>query len=148
MVLEGVTDRLVRGALGQDGLYTLPSYPRWVGMRLVDVDAAGVVESEEPSGMTASLSEDLDVDTIDPASGEVPALLTGTLENARRRSSVAVVLNGYVVALSPIFRAERTPSFAAIVPDGAFQRGGNELALYELVPGKQPVLRRITLVQE
>jgi hypothetical protein len=147
VVLKGVTDRLVRGDLGQDGLYRLPAYPRWVGMRLVDVDAAGVLESAEPSAMTASLSDGLAVDRVDPASGEVPALLTGTLEDARRRSSVAVVLNGYVVAVSPIFRAARTPSFAAIVPDGAFQRGRNELTLFEVVDGKQPVLRPITLVR-
>ena len=147
VVLEGVTDRLVRGALGQDGLYALAGYPSWVGMRLVDVDAAGVAESAEPSVMTASLADGLAVDRVDPASGEVPALLTGTLENAPRRGSVAIVLNGYVVAVSPVYRAGRTPSFAALVPDGAFQSGGNDLELFEVVDGKQPVLRPITLVR-
>jgi hypothetical protein len=147
VVLEGVTDRLVRGALGQDGLYSLAGYPSWVGMRLVDVDAAGVAESAEPSAMTASLADGLAVDRVDPASGEVPALLTGTLENAPRRGSVAIVLNGYVVAVSPVYRAARTPSFAALVPDGAFRSGGNDLELFEVVDGKQPVLRPITLVR-
>jgi hypothetical protein len=147
VVLGGVTTRLVRGAIGQDGLYTLSTYPRWVGMRLVDVDAAGVAESTEPSAMTAALSEDLAFDAVDPASGEVPALITGTLRNARWRSSVAVVLNGYIVAVSPIYRAAGTPSFAAMAPD-VFGPGRNELALFEVIDGKQPVLRPITVVQD
>jgi hypothetical protein len=33
------------------------------------------------------------------------------------------------------------------VPDGAFRSGGNDLELFEVVDGKQPVLRPITLVR-
>lgn len=144
VVLDGVTDRLLRDVSGPDGLYTLSTYPRWVGMRLVDVDAAGVVESTAPSVMTAELPEELAVDRVDPTSGEIPALITGTLRDTQWRSSVAVVLNGYIVAVSPIYRAAGTPSFAAMAPD-AFGPGRNELALFEVVDGKQPVLRPIPL---
>lgn len=147
VVLDGMVEGMLRDVSGPDGLFTLSTYPRWVGMRLVDVDAAGVIESTEPSLMTAVLPEDLALDRVDPASGEVPALITGELRNTQWRSSVAIVLNGYVVAVSPIYRAAGTPSFAAMAPD-AFRPGRNELALFEVIDGKQPVLRPMTLVQE
>jgi hypothetical protein len=148
VVLDGVPGSVVQTAQGWDGIYAMPAYPDWVGMRLVDVDDAGVAESREPSRMTAVLADGIELDRVDPGDAEVPSLITGALQNTRWRSAVAIVVGGYIQAVSPIYRAAGTPTFAAMVPDGYFSGGGNDVQLFEVVDGKQPVLRPITIVED
>jgi hypothetical protein len=65
---------------------------------------------------------------VDPASGTVPALLTGRL--SREADALAVGLNGEIVAVSGTFQENGQLRFAALIPDGAFRPGENRLELF------------------
>ena len=145
IVLEGVTDTFVRGSQGQDGLYVMGSRPDWIGRTVSSLTALGVDVEGAPSHMRARLEPDLDFDAVDPASGVVPALVTGTLEQSSGGGPVVIAINGTVAAVSEIYPEEGRPSFAGMVNDKLFKPGANRVALYEVVGDSDPELRPIAI---
>ena len=143
--LEGVTDTLVRGSEGQAGLYVTGSRPDWIGRSVSSLVSLGVSVDGERSPMIARLWSEIDFRTIDPSSGRVPALVSGTLSSSAGRGPVVIAVNGTVAAVSEIWPESGQPSFAGMVNDGLFVAGDNELALYEVVGGTNPQLRQITV---
>ena len=145
LVKDGVTDTFVDGSAGQPGLYTMGSRPDWIGKPLSGLTSLGVDVDGAPSPMTARLSDDLDFDAVDPASGSVPSLVTGTLQRSAGRGPVVIAVNGTVGAVSEIYPELKKPSFAGLVNDALFRSGDNDLALYEVVGDTTPQLRPIRL---
>jgi hypothetical protein len=145
IVLDGITDTLVRGSLGQDGLYVMGSRPDWIGKKVSSLTSLGVDVSDASSPMSARLPSELDFDAVDPASGLVPALVTGRLEQSAGRGPVVIAVNGTVAAVSEIYPELGTPSFAGFVNDKLFKAGKNDLKLYEVVGDTDPQLRPIRI---
>jgi hypothetical protein len=133
-----VTDRLLRPQDGPIGLYKFGRYGRLVGK---SITAVGVTT---PSPLQATISKPTDLRAIDPASGMVPALVTGKLVGSAtgRAPAIAVAVNGTIGGVSEVFRNREVPSFAAMVPDFLFRQGGNRIELFEVDPaGPAPRLR-------
>lgn len=145
IVLGGVTDTLVRGSMGQDGLYVMGSRPDWIGKLVSSLTSLGVDVSGAPSPMSARLSSEVSFDAVDPASGLVPALVTGRLQQSAGRGPVVIAVNGTVAAVSEIYPEVGKPSFAGLVNDKLFRPGKNDLKLYEVVGGTDPQLRPIRI---
>jgi hypothetical protein len=145
IVLEGVTDTLVRGSLGQDGLYVMGRHPDWIGKKVSSLTSLGVDISGAASPMTATLSSELSFDAVDPASGLVPALVTGRLQQSGGRGPMVIALNGTVAAVSEVYPEVGKPSFAGYVNDKLFKAGKNNLKLYEVVGDTEPQLREIRI---
>ena len=144
IVVGGVTDTLARGSEGQAGLYMMGSRPDWIGKRVSSLTSLGVDVGGSPSRMRASLADEVDLDSLDPSSGTVPALVMGTLQESTGRGTVVIAVNGTVAAVSEIYPEAGEPSFAGFVNDALFQAGANDLALYEVVGDANPELRPIT----
>jgi hypothetical protein len=143
IVLDGVTDTLVRGSMGQDGLYVMGSRPNWIGKKVTSLTSLGIDVSSAPSPMSARLSSEIDFDAVDPASGVVPALVTGRLQQSAGRGPVVIAVNGTVAAVSEVYPEVGKPSFAGFVNDKLFKAGSNDLELYEVVGDTAPQLRPI-----
>jgi hypothetical protein len=145
IVLDGVTDTLVRGSLGQDGLYVMGRRPDWIGKKVSGLTSIGVDVSGASSLMSAQLSSELDFDAVDPAGGLVPALVTGQLERSAGRGPVVIAVNGTVAAVSEVYPEAGKPSFAGFVNDKLFKAGKNDVKLYEVVGDADPELRPIAI---
>ncbi len=146
IVLGGVTDTFVRGSEGQRGLFAMGPRPDWIGNRVANLTSLGVDVNGAPSRLTARLADEFDVGSVDPSSGTVPSLVTGTLRGSTGRGSVVIAVNGTVAAVSEIYPERGTPSFAGLVNDELFQPGANDLLLYEVVGVADPELRPITIL--
>jgi hypothetical protein len=144
-VLRGVTDTLVRGSDGQDGLYVIGSRPDWIGKSVASLADLGVDVDGAPSRMTARLDPDMDLESVDPAGGVVPALLTATVQESTGDGSVVIAVNGTVAAVSEVYPEEGTPSIAGMVNDRLFKPGVNRVTLYQVVGGSDPQLRPIAI---
>jgi hypothetical protein len=145
LVLEGVTDTLVRGSEGQDGLYMMGRHADWIGKPVSSLTSSGVDVDGAPSPMTARLAADVEFDAVDPASGVVPALVTGTLQQSADRGPVLIAVNGTVAAVSEIYPEAGKPSFAGFVNDKLFKAGDNRLELFEVVGDSDLELRPIRI---
>lgn len=95
------------------------------------------------SGGTAQVDDLADYGRVDPASGSVPAEVTGQLNlavGAPAQPAVAVAVNGVIGGISETFRERRirgtsqpqgpADKFAAITPDTLFRKGANRLELF------------------
>ncbi|MEJ3747648.1 sulfatase-like hydrolase/transferase [Actinomycetes bacterium KLBMP 9797] len=99
-------------------------------------DAAGT----GGGGATASVVNRDAFAAVDPASGTLPALVTGTVaKSVSDGTALAVAVNGRigaVVRVNPPDEAGRR--FGALLTDETlFRAGANELALYEIVSGTE-----------
>ena len=95
--------------------------------------------------MTARLSNGLDFDAVDPSSGSVPSLVTGTVQHSSGSGQLVIAVNGTVAAVSEIYPEAHKPSFAGFVNDALFTAGKNDLALYEVVGDADPELRPVAI---
>jgi hypothetical protein len=140
LALRGVTDRLLRPQDGPIGLYRVGRYAGLVGRSTADV---GVTS---PSPLAATITPPTNLDTIDPPSGKVPAMVMGQLEGAASGPdpAVAVAVNGTIGGVSEVWRSNDLLAFAAMVPDFLFRQDGNRVELFEVDPsGGAPRLRPI-----
>ncbi len=145
LVKDGVTDSFVDGAAGQAGLYTVGSRPEWIGKEVSSLTSLGVDVDGPASQLTARLSTDLDFDAVDPSSGSVPSLVTGTVQRSSGSGQLVIAVNGTVAAVSEIYPEAKKPSFAGFVNDTLFTAGKNDLELYEVVGDTNPELRPVAL---
>jgi hypothetical protein len=145
-VLEGATDTLVRGAEGVRGLYR--SGP---AADLVDREAASVGPiGGDPA--TATLDDRRPLETVDPGSGTVPALVSGRLAVAPPPgTTVLVAVNGRIGGGSRLYSerpGEPAVRFAAITPDFLWRPGPGraQLQLYVAdTSGGRPRLQPVSL---
>jgi Sulfatase len=138
LALRGVTDRLLRPQDGPIGLYRVGRHGMLVGRSTAAVGPAG------RSSLQATITPPTDLRTIDPSSGQVPAMVTGRLDGATavRDPAIAVAVNGTIGGVSEVYRTGDAPSFAAMVPDFLFREGRNRIELFEVDPaGRRPRLR-------
>jgi Sulfatase len=140
VALRGVTDRLLRPQDGPIGLYKVGRYSQLVGR-----SAAGV-GVRSPSQLAAKITPPTKLDTIDPSSGKVPAMVVGEIDGASSvpDPAIAVAVNGTIGGVSEVFRRGDARSFAAMVPDFLFRQDDNRVELFEVDPsGGTPRLRPI-----
>jgi Sulfatase len=145
IVLAGVTDTFVRGSEGQRGLYTIGSRPDWIGKSVSSLTSLGIDVDGPPSRMSARLADDIDFQAVDPTSGTVPSLVTGSLRGSVGPGPVVIAVNGTVAAVSEIYPEAGKPSFAGFVNDELFDAGANHLTLFEVIGDTEPELRPITI---
>jgi hypothetical protein len=129
-VLEGTTDTLVRGSQGPRGLYRFGVAADLVGRDPASVGPIGGAPA------TAVLDDTRSLETVDPGSGKVPALVFGRLASPPPPgATVLVAVNGTIGGGSRLFPerpGEPALRFAAITPDDLWRPGpgGPQLQLY------------------
>jgi sulfatase-like protein len=142
LALQGTTDRVLRPQDGRIGLYRIGRHGALVGTPTSAARVGGrsalQVEVTSPTGFEA----------LDPASGTLPALLTGRVEGRPAPgTAVAVAVNGTIGGVSEVFpdaRDDDKPGIAALVPDFLFRKGANRVELFEVgTAGGAPVLHPI-----
>ncbi|MFG2109550.1 sulfatase-like hydrolase/transferase [Micromonospora chersina] len=106
----------------------------------------GTRVGDKPSGGTATVADLAAFRDVDPAHGELPALVWGTVPaSVPDGTRLAVAVNGTVGAVVPVVRADPGGRrFAALLPDDRlFAAGANRLDLYRVEA--DGTLRRLTL---
>ncbi|MFG1659802.1 sulfatase-like hydrolase/transferase [Micromonospora chersina] len=106
----------------------------------------GTHVGEKPSGGTATVADLAAFRDVDPAHGELPALVWGTVPaSVPDGTRLAVAVNGTVGAVVPVVRPDAGGRrFAAFLPDDRlFAAGANRLDLYRVEA--DGTLRRLTL---
>ncbi|WP_436837770.1 sulfatase-like hydrolase/transferase [Micromonospora chersina] len=106
----------------------------------------GVRVGDKPSGGTATVANLAAFRDVDPAHGELPALVWGTVPaSVPDGTRLAVAVNGTVGAVVPVVRPDPGGRrFAALLPDDRlFAAGPNRLDLYRV--DADGTLRRLTL---
>ncbi|MEU9743240.1 sulfatase-like hydrolase/transferase [Micromonospora chersina] len=106
----------------------------------------GTHVGEKPSGGTATVADLAAFRDVDPAHGELPALVWGTVPaSVPDGTRLAVAVNGTIGAVVPVVRPDPGGRrFAALLPDDRlFAAGSNRLDLYRVEA--DGTLRRLTL---
>ncbi|MGC5020012.1 sulfatase-like hydrolase/transferase [Micromonospora sp. DT47] len=106
----------------------------------------GAAVGEEPAGGAATVANLAAFRRVDPAAGELPALVWGTVpREVPDGTLLAVAVNGRVGAVVPVVPADKGGRrFAALLPDDhLFRAGANRLDLYRV--GAGDALRHLTL---
>ncbi|WP_245719165.1 sulfatase-like hydrolase/transferase [Micromonospora rhizosphaerae] len=120
----------------------VPSRPAWPAPSPL----VGTRVGDRPSGGTAKVANLDAFRAVDPAHGELPALVWGTLPaSVPDGTMLAVAVNGTIGAVVPVVpRDEGGRRFAALLPDDRlFTAGANRLDVYQV--GADGALRRLTL---
>jgi hypothetical protein len=145
-VLEGTTDTLVRASEGVRGLYRFGPAADLVGRAPASVGPVG----GDPA--SAVLDDGRPLGPVDPASGTVPALVSGRLTAAPPPgATLLVAVNGRIGGGSSLFPerpGEPAVGFAAITPDVLWRPGSGaaQLQLYLLDRSSgQPRLRPVSV---
>jgi Sulfatase len=145
-VLAGVTDTLARA---QEGLHGLYRFGRSADLIYRDPATIAPIGA---SPVSAALDDHKQYRRVDPASGRVPALVSGTLAvPPPAGSTVLVTVNGRVGGASELFPGrpgEPADHFGVITPDFLWRPGDGhrQLQLYLLAPGGgQPRLQPVAL---
>ncbi|WP_446220237.1 sulfatase-like hydrolase/transferase [Micromonospora sp. IBHARD004] len=106
----------------------------------------GTRVGERPAGGTAKVANLAAFRAVDPAHGELPALVWGTVPGAVPDGTMlAVAVNGTVGAVVPVVPPDRGGRrFAVLLPDDRlFTAGANRLDVYRV--GADGALRRLAL---
>jgi Sulfatase len=147
IVLQGDTDSAVRASEGVKGLYRFGAFADLVYRDPASVGPIG------GAGASAEVDDWQRYRNIDPASGEVPALVSGKLTSPLppTGSTVLVAVNGRIGGESKLFPdrpGEPAGKFAVIVPDFLFKAGDGRRQLQVYVvdrSGGSPRLQPIAL---
>ena len=111
-------------------LFRIGPQPELLGRRAASLPRARGSE-------TAVIHQAAQLRRVDPASGFVPGEITGELPDGQPGGGrpIAVVVNGTIAATGWTFSLEGSSveNFEVIVPEGAFQRGANEVRVFEIV---------------
>ncbi|WFE66299.1 sulfatase-like hydrolase/transferase [Micromonospora sp. WMMD714] len=106
----------------------------------------GTTVGEKPVGGTATVAHLSAFDHVDPAAGDLPALVWGSVpRQVPDGTLLAVAVNGRVGAVVPVVPQDRGGRrFAALLADDRlFRAGANRLDIYRV--GTDGALRRLTL---
>jgi hypothetical protein len=126
-VSHGLLHGFVRPDLGTRGLFAVGPYGELFGR--------SQESTKLPRGGGASVDDLGTIVSADGSNDVVPALVTGRLaiEESERPMWVAVVVNGQIAGLSPVFTDGTEPSqFAALIDPSCLGRGSNEVAVLGL----------------
>jgi sulfatase-like protein len=125
------------------GLFGVGPDRALIGRRVASLASA-------PAGATrAALNQAGDWAHVDPASGYVPALVTGRLTGpgADRPARIVIAVNGVIRAAAPTFHFPGTSgqSLAEMIPETSLRRGANRIAVYAVTgPTAAPRLAPLT----
>jgi hypothetical protein len=147
VVLRGETDSLVRASEGVKGLYRFGAFADLVYQDPATVGPVGGA----PAG--AEMDDWKLYRKVDPASGTLPALVSGRLTSPLppAGSTVLVAVNGKIAGESKLFPdrpGDAAAKFAVIAPDFLFKAGDGRRQLQVYVvdrSGGQPRLQPVTL---
>ena len=89
------------------------------------------------SPLTVTLLQRDALAKVDPDSGSIPAIISGT---ASRAGTIAVVLRGKIVGISPVVKSIGKLKWVMMLPESMLGKGRNDLAFYE-VTGTMPSLQ-------
>ena len=121
---EELAEQVERFGTGTwERMYASGPLAGYVGRSVTEL-AAGAA-----SDIRAELDGEAFLRAVDPASGFVPAYITGRVVDGAAGWELAVALNGRVVATTRTYDASDGVRFAAVVPDDAIREGANEVVL-------------------
>jgi hypothetical protein len=127
------------GGRDPEALYRIGPHPELLGRRAASVPRVR-------GRATALIHQAAELRQVDPASDFVPGEITGELPGGRPGGGrpIAVAVNGKIAATGWTFSLEGSSAenFEVIVPERTFQRGANEVRVFEIVTrGGSPALR-------
>jgi Sulfatase len=147
VVLAGETDTLARAGEGVRGLYR---YGPFADLAYRAPASVGAITGDQEA--TATLDDAKLYEQIRPASGRVPALVSGKLASPLppAASTVLVAVNGRIGGGSRLFPerpGEPAVNFAVITPDFLWRAGDgrHQLQLYLVVQGDRLQLQPVAL---
>ncbi len=118
------------GGREPEALFRIGPQPELLGQRASSLPRARGSE-------TAVIHQAAQLRRVDPASGFVPGEITGEVPDGQQGGGrpIAVVVNGTIAATGWTFSLEGSSveNFEAIVPERAFQRGANDVRVFEIV---------------
>ncbi len=123
------TYQLVPDRTSWSGVAAVGPYDNLVGEVMAALDPVGAAD------VVAEFDQAEDFTDLDPSAGVVPTLLTGRVTTDDSASpDILVAVNGEVAGAGFMIRADGTTStFQALVSEGAYKPGTNEVVL--LIPG-------------
>jgi hypothetical protein len=125
-----------QAALFGSGLYEIGPNPGLLGRRLDELTLQAAGEAR------ATLDQAEELETVDLASEEIPARLTGTISGgANPGRSLAVALGSRIVAVARSYSSGGEERFSVLVPESSLRQGANRAELLWVRPG--PVLVRL-----
>jgi hypothetical protein len=111
-------------------LYLIGPYAELVGRRAATLPRV-------PGPATAVIHQAADLAQVDPSSGFVPGEITGEIPDGRPGGGrpIAVVVDGAIAATGRTFSlaGSQVENFETIVPERTFQRGANQVRVFEIV---------------
>ena len=115
---------------GRPGLYGIGPHQDLLGRRVEELTVLPGGES------SARLDQAGELRTVDLGAEAIPARLTGVIsaEGGRARS-LAVALDGRIVALARSYRFAGEERFSVLVPESALRQGANRVELFWVQPG-------------
>jgi hypothetical protein len=127
---------------GPEALFSLGPYRALAGRRTSDISdpdtpAVGAIHLDDPAAY----------EDVDPESGLLPALVSGTLEMDEPPAEslfLAIAVNGAIRATPRTFRStDGALRFSAVVPEASFRAGANDLEIFvlERIPRGVALLR-------
>ena len=110
------------------GLYGVGPGASWVGRSIAEIDAAAEEISVAAKLNNPSMFENVNVDA-----GTLPLYVRGTVEgDVQERVSLAVSVNGVIVATTVSYVERGAWVFASMIPEGALTAGANAVEILVL----------------
>jgi Sulfatase len=125
-VLDQAVDTVLPRAGGSERLWRIGPSAQLVGA-YVDTLPPGSRER-----LNAVFDDANALQTVDPASGKVPALIRGAVDGVAAGDPLAIAVNGVVGATAPAYADGGAVKFAAMVDGALFRAGANDVAIYRL----------------
>jgi hypothetical protein len=123
---------------GRDSLYRIGPRRELLGRDVM------LLARSMARGATVELARDRELADVRPASGYVPAHVTGQVSwpALRPTEDIAIVLNGRVAAVTRPFESSGRTLFSALLDERLFREGPNDIAVYAV----RGVGRRVELI--
>jgi hypothetical protein len=125
-VLETSVDRFVGPSGDALRIWRVGPFPSLVGLAIDDVSGADLVLFD------VVLEQPGDFEDVNPASGSVPAVIKGHVPDLEIGATIAVTVNGIIVATAPSFNGADDARFGVVSSDRWFRPGSNDVAVYRV----------------
>ena len=115
---------------GENGAYRVGSYRELIGQEVARLPV------RRNAGLTASIDHAAYFENVDPASGFLPAHVSGSIQWPDRGGvDLAIALNGRLAAVTTAYADRSSWRFSAMLPESAFLAGENDIQVFAIDAG-------------
>jgi len=124
------TNNRFRGCEGANGAYRDDSYRELIGQEIARLPV------RRNAGLTASIDHAAYFENVDPASGFLPAHVSGSIQwPDRGGTDLAIALNGRLAVCTTAYADGSSWRFSAMLPETAFRAGENDIEVFAIDAG-------------